>query len=183
MLLAHLTIGLLAFTSQAPHQPALRTRAKGAIATARDAGALNDIETPLVAPNLQAAAQPEEMGEQRLSTFLGIPTMIPSIALAAAFAVWATRALGTTTGLYSVKLIFAGAVAGVISRTACAPLEMVSTLMSERRTAQHPATAAAAPQLFSLTALAPVDSRSMLHCSVPRQRKQWYGGRAAEGLE
>lgn len=129
MLLAHLTIGLLAFTSQAPHQPALRTRAKGAIATARDAGALNDIETPLVAPNLQAAAQPEEMGEQRLSTFLGIPTMIPSIALAAAFAVWATRALGTTTGLYSVKLIFAGAVAGVISRTACAPLEMVSTLM------------------------------------------------------
>jgi len=28
-----------------------------------------------------------------------------------------------------VKLVFAGAVAGVISRTACAPLEMVSTLM------------------------------------------------------
>ena len=62
-------------------------------------------------------------------TIRGMPTLVPSIIAAAIFTVWFTRLMGSLTGFHGVKLVFAGAVAGVISRSACAPLEMVSTLM------------------------------------------------------
>ena len=42
---------------------------------------------------------------------------------------WVTSALGAVAGLYALKLVYAGAIAGIISRSACAPLEMVSTVM------------------------------------------------------
>ena len=132
-----LAVSLLAFTSSIP-QPELRARAlpRGrAIAAGREAELAIDPTTEAAAvtlppASLVASAPPPEPGEQRLTSMLGgIPPIFPSLALAAAFVVWATKALGSITGLTSIKLIFAGAVAGVISRSACAPLEMVSTLM------------------------------------------------------
>ena len=51
--------------------------------------------------------------------------------IAAAIVVMLSAALAPLNSpvFYGIKLIFAGAVAGIISRTACAPLEMISTVV------------------------------------------------------
>ena len=58
-------------------------------------------------------------------------TNIPIIAAVSALGYLLTMALAGMTGPVAggVKLIYAGAIAGIISRTCCAPLEMVSTVM------------------------------------------------------
>jgi len=63
------------------------------------------------------------------SSFLA--SMLPPIAICALAGVWICRVLAPMAGpiVGGVKLVFAGAVAGIISRTCCAPLEMVSTVM------------------------------------------------------
>jgi len=110
------------------HHPEMR-RGSGAVATI----ALGKPDEPLVSvppPALIAANPPDPaLGEARLSSFLGMPTLYPSIALAAAFVSIAVHLLSQVAGFNGLKLIVAGAIAGVISRTACAPIEMVATLM------------------------------------------------------
>lgn len=58
-------------------------------------------------------------------------SLIPSIALSLSSAAVITAILRPFDSAVAqgVKLVFAGAVAGIISRTLCAPLEMVSTVM------------------------------------------------------
>lgn len=65
------------------------------------------------------------------TTLQTITGWAPGIALAAALGWTATNALAvmTSPAAGAVKLIYAGAIAGVLSRTCCAPLEMVSTVM------------------------------------------------------
>ena len=55
--------------------------------------------------------------------------VLPAIIAALLVGFQVTSALGAVAGLYALKLVYAGAIAGIISRTACAPLEMVSTVM------------------------------------------------------
>jgi len=61
----------------------------------------------------------------------GAASAAPKLIVASVLGVYLTQLLATTTGPFSgaVKLIYAGAIAGIISRTCCAPLEMVSTVM------------------------------------------------------
>ncbi|KAL7540525.1 hypothetical protein ACHAXR_010176 [Thalassiosira sp. AJA248-18] len=56
---------------------------------------------------------------------------IPLLAASAALAVVITNFLSgiSTPAAQAVKLVYAGAIAGIISRTFCAPIEMVSTVM------------------------------------------------------
>jgi len=70
-------------------------------------------------------------GKYGPDNILGIPSLVPCLIFFTIFAVWLTGALATMQGAWigAFKLIWAGAIAGVISRTACAPLEMVSTVM------------------------------------------------------
>ncbi len=74
---------------------------------------------------VRGGAFPIMMADQ----IFGVPTLMPSIILSGAFCLWFTGVLGQTAGWYGLKLVYAGAVAGIISRSCCAPLEMVSTLM------------------------------------------------------
>ena len=55
--------------------------------------------------------------------------VFPAIIAALLVGFQVTSALGAVAGLYALKLVYAGAIAGIISRSACAPLEMVSTVM------------------------------------------------------
>ena len=55
--------------------------------------------------------------------------VLPAIIAALLVGFQITSALGAVAGLYALKLVYAGAIAGIISRSACAPLEMVSTVM------------------------------------------------------
>ena len=55
--------------------------------------------------------------------------VLPAIIAALLVGFQVTSALGAVAGLYALKLVYAGAIAGIISRSACAPLEMVSTVM------------------------------------------------------
>ncbi len=56
---------------------------------------------------------------------------IPALAAATALATLITQWLSTfdNPAAQGLKLVYAGAIAGILSRTACAPLEMVSTVM------------------------------------------------------
>ena len=76
---------------------------------------------------------------------------MPLLALLSASVLWTTSLLAGTSGALAggVKLIYAGAIAGIISRSACAPLEMVSTLMMCRgdQVVGHRCTAAIAALL------------------------------------
>lgn len=60
-----------------------------------------------------------------------IPRWMPALVISSALCYVITLLLAGLTGpvAQATKLIYAGAVAGVISRTCCAPLEMVSTVM------------------------------------------------------
>jgi hypothetical protein len=57
--------------------------------------------------------------------------MIPYISLSAVVVTLLTKYLSnfSTPAAQAIKLVYAGAVAGIISRTFCAPIEMVSTVM------------------------------------------------------
>ena len=70
-------------------------------------------------------------GKYGPDNILGIPSLVPCLIFFTVFAIWLTGVLATMQGAWvgAFKLIWAGAIAGVISRTACAPLEMVSTVM------------------------------------------------------
>lgn len=56
---------------------------------------------------------------------------VPAITLATALGVLITRCLSSfsSPAAQGLKLVYAGAIAGILSRTACAPIEMVSTVM------------------------------------------------------
>jgi len=70
-------------------------------------------------------------GKYGPDNIFGIPSLVPCLIFFSIFGVWLTGVLATMQGMWigAFKLIWAGAIAGVISRTACAPLEMVSTVM------------------------------------------------------
>jgi len=61
----------------------------------------------------------------------GVPILLPVLVLVAALCAALNTYLAALTGpvAQGFKLVYAGAIAGIISRTACAPLEMVSTIM------------------------------------------------------
>jgi solute carrier family 25 phosphate transporter 23/24/25/41 len=85
--------------------------------------------TPMAVPSnigdQIVAAAPEKPGG------LKIPTALPYLVAGAAICWQLTGLLATMSSpaAQGFKLIYAGAIAGVISRTCCAPLEMVSTVM------------------------------------------------------
>jgi len=70
-------------------------------------------------------------GETTQSTFDYIAKIVPTLALMSGIGVLMTAFLAplTSSAAQGAKLVFAGAVAGIISRTFCAPIEMVSTVM------------------------------------------------------
>ena len=59
-------------------------------------------------------------GKYGPDNILGIPSLVPCLIFFTVFAVWLTGALATMQGAWigAFKLIWAGAIAGVISRTA-----------------------------------------------------------------
>jgi len=61
----------------------------------------------------------------------GVPVLFPVLVLAAAVCYALNSYFAALTGPVAsgFKLVYAGAIAGIISRSACAPLEMVSTIM------------------------------------------------------
>jgi len=61
----------------------------------------------------------------------GVPSLVPCLIFFGIFCTALTKVLAGMQGAWvgAVKLIYAGAIAGIISRTMCAPLEMVSTVM------------------------------------------------------
>ena len=65
------------------------------------------------------------------SDLLRFMTKVPLLAAAGALGVVLTNWLSgySTPAAQAVKLVYAGAIAGIISRTFCAPIEMVSTVM------------------------------------------------------
>ena len=65
------------------------------------------------------------------SAALRLATKVPVAAAVTAFFVFLTNWLSgySTPAAQGVKLVYAGAIAGIISRTFCAPIEMVSTVM------------------------------------------------------
>ena len=79
------------------------------------------------ASSLVAASEPRKPS--------GALASLPMVAALGALCYVLTLLLSGMTGPVAggVKLIYAGAVAGIISRSACAPLEMVSTVMMCRR--------------------------------------------------
>ncbi|KAL7515339.1 hypothetical protein ACHAXN_013492 [Cyclotella atomus] len=72
------------------------------------------------------AATPNNHAVQYLVT-----KMIPLVAISAMLAIFLTKYLAAFSSptAQSIKLVYAGAIAGIISRTFCAPIEMVSTVM------------------------------------------------------
>lgn len=70
-------------------------------------------------------------GEYGSDQIFGVPTLVPMVAIFSVLGTWFAHFLSLQSGAVasSVILLYAGAVAGVISRSMCAPLEMVSTLM------------------------------------------------------
>ena len=89
-----------------------------------DAATANAPETELDAA---VPAAPSQSSKARASVL----TAAPYLTVSAAVAYFLTMLLAGLTGDVwgGVKLIYAGAIAGIISRSCCAPLEMVSTVM------------------------------------------------------
>lgn len=79
--------------------------------------------------DLVAAA--DETPTKASKYFFGVPPMVPSLVALSAVMWYLTVVLGTMSGpiIGGIKLVYAGAIAGIISRSCCAPLEMVSTVM------------------------------------------------------
>jgi len=86
-------------------------------------------------PDLAAAkdvAPPEMAGPSWMSRDVRqVAQLVPTVGVAGVLATIITYMLAPLTGPYAqgFKIIFAGAVAGIISRTFCAPLEMISTVI------------------------------------------------------
>jgi len=89
---------------------------------------INHRETSLASSTAASLPSSTRGGSNSLKLALQI---LPSIALISGLGVALTTILAPLNDPISssVKLVFAGAVAGVISRTCCAPIEMVSTVM------------------------------------------------------
>jgi len=75
-----------------------------------------------------AAVNSVPRGGESLKVVAGV---VPTVAILAAATYFLTAFLApqTSPAAMGTKLVFAGAVAGIISRTLCAPIEMVSTVM------------------------------------------------------
>ena len=86
----------------------------------------NQLQEAVVPPAELAAATPPAS-----SKILGVPKIVPTLVALAVLGYWITTVLGTMSGpvIGGVKLVYAGAIAGIVSRSFCAPLEMVSTVM------------------------------------------------------
>lgn len=95
--------------------------------TAEDISAAKAIEIPLnVNGGSASVAPPSNNAINYLLT-----KMIPLVGLTAILVTFLTRYLSnfSNPAAQSIKLVYAGAIAGIISRTFCAPIEMVSTVM------------------------------------------------------
>lgn len=90
--------------------------------------ALEPVQTKPPAAELDAAtaSKEEELDNIAQLMRLALPTGISAVVCLLVTALLAPLSSPFAQGL---KLIFAGAVAGIISRTACAPLEMISTVV------------------------------------------------------
>lgn len=123
------------------HQPIfaampMQMRPRGPSMTARNDGAPTD-ELPAVPATPATTTSSSEtllvgaVAPTKQQQSNALVAILPVLTAGPALAVLVTWLLAQWTGPVAggVKLIYAGAVAGIISRTCCAPLEMVSTLM------------------------------------------------------
>jgi hypothetical protein len=136
MIASLLVLGPLAFV---PHPPVLgfhMARTQPAVARfppepsalkLRGGAATATVVTP---PTTEVVAASEPVEKPEGSRALLTRTMPLLVGLAAVL-VGMAKVLAGATGPVAggLKLIYAGAIAGIISRSACAPLEMVSTVM------------------------------------------------------
>lgn len=109
------------------------------MATRRSASRLNaneiqeSAESLPKAADLVAASESADKAPPTKSGFMGtgVPSIFPMLTALSVVAWYLTIALGSMSGpiVGGVKLVYAGAIAGIISRSCCAPLEMVSTVM------------------------------------------------------
>lgn len=115
----------------APAYPHIKTApmvTRSRVSTATSGETPNSqLQEAVVPPaELAAAAPPPASGK-----ILGVPKIVPTLTILAVIGYWITTILGTMSGpiIGGVKLVYAGAIAGIVSRSFCAPLEMVSTVM------------------------------------------------------
>jgi len=80
-------------------------------------------------PVESGAKQPNPVTAKTMALRVLVPLVLAVFAAGAVSFITSLLAPMTGPVAGGVKLVFAGAVAGVISRTCCAPLEMVSTIM------------------------------------------------------
>lgn len=96
-------------------------------AVAVDASSLKSIKVPLKI-NGGSSTAPVSNGTYMLQyAAKALPLLAITTALAVVFTSWLSNI--SNPAAQGLKLVYAGAIAGIISRTACAPIEMVSTVM------------------------------------------------------
>ena len=108
---------------------ATRRAASSTLSSAKELQDSTDASVPNAA-ELVAAAD-EAPAKKTANGFGGVPSMVPALVALSAVMWYLTVVLGTMSGpiIGGIKLVYAGAIAGIISRSCCAPLEMVSTVM------------------------------------------------------
>lgn len=111
--------------------PMVRTRGEVTLAEGVQ-NAIPDVPTtPATASADLVGAVTPTMKQQPSSSKDTIVAAVPMLTMLSVLSVAVTWLLARWTGPIAgaVKLIYAGAIAGIISRSFCAPLEMVSTIM------------------------------------------------------
>lgn len=92
----------------------------------------DDEDCPVVVPTTTLTdIHGKALPSSATSSFLYLKSVIPGLTLCGAMGLVITAALApfSSPAAQGAKLVFAGAVAGILSRTCCAPIEMVSTVM------------------------------------------------------
>lgn len=102
--------------------------------TTSSATSASSTSTTMLQASLKASSASnaiENRGGASQGAVAYIATVLPILAACTGLAILLTACLAplTSPAAQGAKLVFAGAVAGIISRTCCAPIEMVSTVM------------------------------------------------------
>lgn len=125
VLYTSIAAGSFASTPPAPSLvPTVAVRHRAAVATAQPSASSASAQASIAEEPLQQPPRAIPTGPSPLGLLVLALGSFGGIALA-------TKLLAPLSGAWvgGAKLVFAAAVAGVISRTCCAPLEMVSTVM------------------------------------------------------
>ena len=138
MQLAFLALAGAAFAPAAPALALTPVQLRGRAVAARDSAKQQLLATESTSEARQlddtagkvVLASPSSLAARAPAAASALATL-PLVAVVGALGYGITLLLSGMTGNFAggVKLIYAGAVAGIISRSFCAPLEMVSTVM------------------------------------------------------